>query len=101
MRFTASKSRIHGLGVFTRAPISLGTIIDPDTIPDSVLCRTGFNHSCAPTLTRFRGNLKATRDILAGEELTLEYPLPFRFFACKCGACNGEKPCIDKLRLSL
>lgn len=76
-------SRIAGHGLFSSEPISPGTaVLHQDGIGE-------LNHSCDPTLGwADAATLVATRDIAAGDELTLDYATviddPQFAMACHC-----------------
>ncbi len=74
-------SVIAGRGLFTAEPLAQGSRVDAD--PDLL------NHSCDPTLAwTTGGELVAFRDVVAGEELTVDYATtsadPQMLVRCHC-----------------
>lgn len=87
-------SKIHGEGIFCINFIKAGSIIYPN--PNFVFKEfRGFNHSCTPNLEIVVVNgegqsLIATKDILPGEEIVVNYLLRLNglIFVCNCGNCS-------------
>src|SRR5262245_12170339 len=117
-RFEVRAAGTKGRGVFTRAPISSGSLILPlagrllptsdltdDLLalqvgPDLWLCSDGsllddmINHSCDPNAGFLEGSpvLYALRDIAAGEEICWDYSTSISdrgwTLACHCGSAR-------------
>ena len=99
-------SKIHGLGIFTKNKISKGTefyyipleIILSVQKPKCARIGEGKFHSCNPNseldITKKKPVLKAKRDILANEEITVDYHCTEKEgvkVPCKCKDINCHK----------
>ena len=108
-KIVVRNSNIHGRGVFARSRISIGEKIayfegyEIDhkspyslTLGGRLIEPTGFlrhlNHSCAPNSYLEGRWLFASRDIIEGEEILIDYLATEKeiseHFQCNCGAKN-------------
>jgi uncharacterized protein len=79
-------SPVAGRGLFATAPIAAGTVVLRPAAP--VQEAGGVNHGCDPTLGWAGDELVTLRDVVAGEELLVDYAMsttdPAYYLRCHC-----------------